>query len=81
MRPLFPFGHGLSYTSFSYEDLRARRTRGGIEVSFAVRNTGRRDGVAVPQVYVGPSPDLRPDQPGRQLGEYRGPAPGAIMFP
>ncbi|MER6424581.1 glycoside hydrolase family 3 N-terminal domain-containing protein [Streptomyces sp. NPDC001137] len=71
VRPLFPFGHGLSYTSFSYEDLRARRTRGGIEVSFTVRNTGRRDGVAVPQVYVGPSPDLRLDQVVRALGGYR----------
>ncbi|MGW2719915.1 beta-glucosidase [Streptomyces sp. NPDC001492] len=71
VRPLFPFGHGLSYTSFSYEDLRARRTRDGIEVSFTVRNTGRRDGVAVPQVYVGPSPDLRLDQAVRALGGYR----------
>ncbi|MGW1750537.1 beta-glucosidase [Streptomyces sp. NPDC002092] len=71
VRPLFPFGHGLSYTSFSYEDLRARRTRGGIEVSFTVRNTGRREGVAVPQVYVGPSPDLRLDQAVRVLGGYR----------
>ncbi|GAA2479019.1 beta-glucosidase family protein [Streptomyces longisporus] len=71
VRPLFPFGHGLSYTSFSYEDLRARRTRGGVEVSFTVGNTGRRDGVAVPQVYVGPSPDLRLDQAVRVLGGYR----------
>ena len=71
VRPLFPFGHGLSYTSFSYEDLRARPTRAGIEVSFTVRNTGRRGGVAVPQVYVGPSPDLRLDQAVRLLGGYR----------
>ncbi|RPF31810.1 beta-glucosidase [Streptomyces sp. TLI_185] len=71
VRPLFPFGHGLSYTSFSYEDLRARPTRAGIEVSFTVRNTGRRGGVAVPQVYVGPSPDLRLDQAVRVLGGYR----------
>ncbi|MFI6659871.1 beta-glucosidase [Streptomyces sp. NPDC050523] len=71
VRPLFPFGHGLSYTSFSYEDLGARRTRRGLEVSFTVRNTGRRDGVAVPQVYVGPSPQLRLDQAVRVLGGYR----------
>jgi len=71
VRPLFPFGHGLSYTSCSYEDLRARRTRRGIEVSFTVRNTGRRDGVDVPQVYVGPSPHLRLDQAVRVLGGYR----------
>ncbi|MFE7174288.1 beta-glucosidase [Streptomyces sp. NPDC057616] len=71
VRPLFPFGHGLSYTSFSYEDLRARCTRRGLEVSLTVRNTGRRDGVAVPQVYVGPSPHLRLDQAVRVLAGYR----------
>jgi beta-glucosidase len=71
VRPLFPFGHGLSYTSFSYADLRARRTRHGIEVSFTVRNTGRREGIAVPQVYVGPSPRLRLDQAVRVLAGYR----------
>ncbi|MCX5289859.1 MULTISPECIES: beta-glucosidase [unclassified Streptomyces] len=71
VRPLFPFGHGLSYTSFSYEDVRARWTRRGLAVSFGLRNTGRREGVAVPQVYVGPSPRLRLDQPVRVLGGYR----------
>ncbi|MFI9172351.1 beta-glucosidase [Streptomyces lincolnensis] len=71
VRPLFPFGHGLSYTSFAYEDLSARGHRGGLDVSFTVRNTGRRTGVAVPQVYVGPSPDLRLDQAVRVLGGYR----------
>ncbi|MEU6251951.1 glycoside hydrolase family 3 N-terminal domain-containing protein [Streptomyces sp. NPDC047043] len=70
VRPLFPFGFGLSYTSFSYADLRARRTRRGLEVSFTVRNTGRREGVDVPQVYVGPSPELRLDQAVRVLGGY-----------
>ncbi|AXG52648.1 putative beta-glucosidase [Streptomyces lincolnensis] len=71
VRPLFPFGHGLSYTSFAYEDLSARGHRRGLDVSFTVRNTGRRAGVAVPQVYVGPSPDLRLDQAVRVLGGYR----------
>ncbi|MEV0641437.1 glycoside hydrolase family 3 N-terminal domain-containing protein [Streptomyces sp. NPDC050619] len=71
VRPLYPFGHGLSYTSFAYEDVSARGSRRGLEVSFTVRNTGRREGVAVPQVYVGSSPDLRLDQPVRTLGGYR----------
>ncbi|MFD8305966.1 beta-glucosidase [Streptomyces sp. NPDC059690] len=71
VRPLFPFGHGLSYTSFAYDDLRARRTRAGLGVSFTVRNTGRREGIAVPQVYLGRSPDLRLDQAVRVLGGYR----------
>lgn len=48
--PLFPFGFGLSYTSFAYSGLRvdaARRT-----VSFMLRNTGKREGAEVAQVYV-----------------------------
>ncbi|MCG7209363.1 beta-glucosidase family protein [Streptomyces arenae] len=71
VRPLFPFGHGLSYTSFAYSDPRARWTRDGLEVTFTVRNTGRRTGIDVPQVYVGRSPDLRLDQAVRVLGGYR----------
>ncbi|MEV0173796.1 glycoside hydrolase family 3 C-terminal domain-containing protein [Streptomyces sp. NPDC050803] len=70
-RPLFPFGHGLSYTSFGYEGVSARRHRRGLDVGFTVRNTGTRAGIAVPQVYVGPSPDLELDQPVRVLGGYR----------
>ncbi|MGI3197936.1 hypothetical protein ACRJ4W_03140 [Streptomyces sp. GLT-R25] len=38
------------------------RTGDGLEVVFTVRNTGRRDGVDIPQVYVGASPDLQVDQ-------------------
>ncbi|WP_413756204.1 beta-glucosidase [Streptomyces sp. MMBL 11-3] len=71
VRPLFPFGHGLSYTSFAHEDLAVERTGDGLDVTFTVRNTGRRDGVDVPQVYVGPSPDLRIERPVRLLGGYR----------
>lgn len=72
VRPLFPFGHGLSYTSFTYGGLTARGLPGGsAEVTFTVRNTGVRDGVAVPQVYVGPSPELKLDQAVRVLGGYR----------
>ncbi|MER5305217.1 glycoside hydrolase family 3 C-terminal domain-containing protein [Streptomyces lasiicapitis] len=73
VRPLFPFGHGLSYTTFAYEDLTVRPAgrEGGFDVSFRVRNTGRRDGITVAQVYVGASPDVRLDQAVRVLGGYR----------
>ncbi len=58
--PLFPFGYGLSYTSFSYSKLRVETTRSdrGIDVSFIIRNTGSRTGSDVPEVYIGTSPNL-----------------------
>ncbi|MGR4865093.1 beta-glucosidase [Caulobacter sp. LARHSG274] len=53
-KPLFPFGYGLSYTSFAYDKLKAQTKNGVVTVSFEVRNTGARAGKAVPQVYVSP---------------------------
>lgn len=51
-KPLFAFGHGLSYTSFAHADLKAEPAEGAIRVSFSTANTGKREGKAVPQVYV-----------------------------
>jgi beta-glucosidase len=50
-KPAFPFGYGLSYTTFAVSDL---KVEGGktLTVSFAVRNTGARAGADVPQVYL-----------------------------
>ena len=53
--PLFPFGHGLSYTTFAYDDLRLPpRVNAGdtVEVSVAVANTGTVAGEEVVQLYV-----------------------------
>lgn len=69
--PLFPFGHGLSYTTWQYEKLTVRPEGGGLRVEFTVRNTGRRKGTEVAQVYVGPSAELDLDQPVRALAGYR----------
>lgn len=44
----YPFGHGLSYTTFAWSDLKAERSK----VTFTLTNTGTRDGAAVPQVYI-----------------------------
>jgi beta-glucosidase len=52
IRPEFPFGFGLSYTSFRFSKLRVR----GHTASFVVRNTGRVAGSEVAQVYLGPGP-------------------------
>ena len=52
--PLFPFGHGLSYTSWSYDDVSvtAGSTEDDITVDVTLTNTGERDGEEVVQVYA-----------------------------
>src|SRR5256886_2721384 len=54
--PLFPFGHGLSYTTFNYSDLRLSAARiapgGALRASVTVTNSGSREGAEVVQVYV-----------------------------
>ena len=54
LTPQFAFGHGLSYTSFGFGNLKARAADGSVSASFTVTNTGKRQGMAVPQIYVGP---------------------------
>jgi len=50
--PLYPFGHGLSYSTFHYSDLQARRDSGKLRISVRVTNTSQRDGDEVVQLYV-----------------------------
>jgi beta-glucosidase len=52
LTPLFPFGFGLSYTSFRYDDLQLRSEGNTLHASFTVTNTGNRPGRDTPQVYV-----------------------------
>jgi len=54
LNPLFPFGHGLSYTTFSYSGLASQVKDGRVHVRFKVTNTGSVAGKDVPQVYVAP---------------------------
>ena len=51
--PLYPFGHGLTYTSFEYSDLMVSRNGDGVDVTLTVTNTGNFDAAEVVQVYVG----------------------------
>ncbi len=53
-KPLFPFGHGLSYTSFALSGLEARVRDGILSASFTVKNTGKLAGKDVAQIYVAP---------------------------
>ena len=58
--PLFPFGFGLSYTTFSYSGLKVvPASDGGLDVSFQLKNSGAVAGDEVPQVYLA-APDNRP---------------------
>jgi beta-glucosidase len=54
LEPLFPFAHGLSYTSFRYSGLKIARTKQGVVASVTVTNTGDRSGADAVQLYVSP---------------------------
>jgi len=58
-KPLFAFGHGLSYTEFAYSGLSVSPQSGSatepVTVSFEVKNTGHREGAEIAQLYVGDS--------------------------
>lgn len=57
IEPQFPFGYGLSYTTFEYSDLKAKSTgKGKVSATFTVTNTGDRAGSEVAQVYNGKLP-------------------------
>ena len=51
--PLYPFGYGLTYTSFEYSDLMVSEKGDGVDVTLTVTNTGNFDAAEVVQIYVG----------------------------
>ena len=73
--PLYPFGHGLSYTTFSYSRLRLAprdvAPGGTVTVSVEVTNTGARAGTEVVQCYAGPVAPRRPRPHGALAGFTR----------
>jgi beta-glucosidase len=55
VKPLFPFGFGLSYSSFTYSNLKVQEPQGRsgvIRVSFQLSNTGHAEGTEIPQLYL-----------------------------
>jgi beta-glucosidase len=58
--PAYPFGHGLGYTSFEYDELRVERGETSVDVTVRIRNRGERRGSEVVQLYVGSEDASRP---------------------
>ena len=65
-KPLYPFGYGLSYTTFRYGKPEIKDLGNELFVSFDVRNTGKYDGDEVSQVYV-KLPDVGVVTPNKEL--------------
>ncbi|MBZ5685160.1 MAG: glycoside hydrolase family 3 C-terminal domain-containing protein [Acidobacteriia bacterium] len=63
---LFPFGHGLSYTTYSYSGLKVTPGKNP-KVTFTVKNTGKRDGAEVAQIYAA-LPAAATEPPKRLVG-------------
>jgi beta-glucosidase len=70
IKPQFPFGFGLSYTTFKYSNLTVKPSATGsgslYEISFDVKNTGSREGAEVAQLYIG-NPQTKVPRPAKEL--------------
>ncbi len=74
IEPLFPFGHGLSYTTFEYSNLRVPATvRLGesVPVSVDIKNTGQRAGDETVQLYLGDEATAAVVRPVKELKDFR----------
>ena len=65
----FPFGHGLSYTTFGYANARAEKTEKGFRLSFDLTNTGDMDGAEVAQLYIA-DPVSTASKPVKELKKF-----------
>ena len=74
IKPLFAFGHGLSYTTFSYSEAEISRTtmseNGNVTVSVNVTNTGDREGKEIVQLYIGDD-ECSVERPVMELKAFR----------
>jgi beta-glucosidase len=70
VEPQFAFGHGLSYSSFGYSDLKITSTSKGAVVSFTIKNTAKIGGAEVAQVYVSQENSMLP-RPKKELKGFQ----------
>ncbi|MBP5374076.1 MAG: glycoside hydrolase family 3 C-terminal domain-containing protein [Bacteroidales bacterium] len=70
VEPLYPFGYGLTYTSFEYSDLSVVPAGDGFDVSFSIRNSGKADAKEAAQVYVAPK-EASVLRPAKELKGYQ----------
>jgi len=66
IEPLFPFGHGLGYSTFTLSDMKLAVEAGGVRVSLEIANSGKCQGSEVVQIYVG-QPKCSVERPVREL--------------
>lgn len=52
VKPLYPFGYGLSYTTFEYSNITVEQKKDTLKVSYDITNTGKRTGKEISQVYI-----------------------------
>lgn len=69
VEPLYPFGFGLSYTTFDFSNLQVSRANDVTKVNVTVKNTGSVAGKEVVQIYVA-APSVKLDQPVQQLRAF-----------
>jgi len=69
-KPLYPFGYGLSYTTFFYDGLKINDGGKTIKISFKIKNIGAMDGDEVSQLYV-KMPDMKIPMPVKQLKGFK----------
>ncbi|WP_031532874.1 MULTISPECIES: glycoside hydrolase family 3 protein [unclassified Bacteroides] len=66
----YPFGFGLSYTTFEYSDAKIDKKNDGYEVSVTIKNTGEREGKEVVELYISAPDSKAANKPAKELKAY-----------
>ncbi len=66
----YPFGYGLSYTTFEYSDAKIDKKNDGYEVTVTVKNTGEREGKEVVELYISAPDSKAANKPAKELKAY-----------